>query len=157
MRRTFFAELHRQMTLNQNVYALTGDLGFGGFDQIREDYPKRFINCGASEQAMLDMAVGLAYEGKIPFVYTITPFFLRAWETIRTYVNHEKLPIVLVGSGRDKDYAHDGFSHDASDIGKAFEMFPNIRTYFPNDKAQIKGLLDTITYEPHPSFISLKR
>lgn len=158
MRRQFFVELNELMEENENVVALTGDLGFGGFDIIREKWEgTRFWNVGAAEQTMLDVAVGLALKGKIPFVYTITPFYLRGFETIRTYVNHEKLPVIMIGSGRDKDYAHDGFSHDASDISKFLEPLKNIKTYYPNDKSQIRGLLETLIKDPIPAFISLKR
>jgi transketolase len=146
------------MQANPNVIALTGDLGYGGFDKIRDDFPDRFINCGASEQSMLDMACGLAIEGKIPVVYSITPFLLyRGFETIRTYINHEKLPVILIGSGRDKDYAHDGFSHDASDDKKFLALFENIISWWPNTfeemRTELKGSIDN----PAPTYINLVR
>jgi transketolase len=55
---------------------LTGDLGYGLWDRIKIDYPDRFINTLSSEQLMLGIACGLAMEGKIPVVYSITPFVL---------------------------------------------------------------------------------
>lgn len=159
MRPKFFEELYRLMKENDRLYALTGDLGYGGFDTIKYEYDgRRFINCGASEQAMMGIAVGLALDGKIPFVYSISPFLLwRAAETIRLYVDHEKIPVIMVGSGRDRDYKHDGFSHDASDIPQFMALFKNIKTYYPNDSSQIKGMLESIIADPKPSFISLRR
>jgi len=63
-------------------------------DKIREDYPQRFLNTGAIRQAMMGIAVGLALEGKIPFVYTNLPFLLyRPFETLRNYVDHERIPV----------------------------------------------------------------
>lgn len=158
MRRTLAAELHKQMTLNLDIVLLTGDLGYGMWDQIRKDYPKRFINTGASEQALLDMAVGIEHSGKIPVVYSITPFLLyRPFETLRTYINHEKLNVKLVGSGRDKDYAHDGYSHDASDAKKILKTLPNICQLWPDFKEDIPGLVDTMLKTNGPFFISLRR
>lgn len=158
MRHTFAQELHKQMTLRTDIVLLTGDLGYKMWDQIRIDYPSRFINCGASEQAMLDMAVGLAHSGKIPFVYSITPFLIyRAFETLRTYINHEKLNVKLVGSGRDKDYAHDGFSHDASDVQKILNTLSNIRQIYPASKEEIPTLVKDMVSSTDPSFISLSR
>lgn len=158
MRRTFFTELYRVMKENPNVWALTGDLGYGGFDKIQKDFPDRFVNCGASEQAMMGIAVGLALKGKIPFVYSITPFLIwRAAETIRLYVDHEKIPVKLVGSGRDKDYAHDGFSHDATDSEAVLGLFKNIRKLHPSSKEDIAPMVDLMVKENSPYFISLQR
>ena len=128
------------------------------WDQIRVDYPNRCINCGASEQAMMDMAVGLAHCDKIPVVYSITPFLIyRAFETLRTYVDHERLNVKLVGSGRDKDYAHDGWSHDASDVQKILNTLPNIRQLYPAGKEEIPAMVKNMVSSTDPSFISLSR
>lgn len=158
MRRTFAAEMHKQMTLNTDIVILTGDLGYKMWDQIRVDYPNRFINCGASEQAMMDMAVGLAHSGKIPVVYSITPFLIyRAFETLRTYIDHEKVNVKLIGSGRDKDYAHDGFSHDASDVKKILDTLPNIGQLYPASRDEIPEMLENMLRFTGPLFISLSR
>ena len=68
MRKDFANELYKAMKKNENIWLLTGDLGFGILENIRDKFPKRFINCGASEQAMMGIACGLALEGKIPFL-----------------------------------------------------------------------------------------
>ena len=64
------------MSANEDIVVLTGDLGYGLWDKIRIDYPDRFWNVGSSEQLMMGMASGMAMDGKIPFVYSITPFLL---------------------------------------------------------------------------------
>ena len=156
MRRTFFEELHKAMGNDPDIWALTGDLGWGGFDKIREDFPKRFVNCGASEQAMLDIAVGLALKGKKPFVYTITSFYLRAAETISLYLSHEQIPVFLVGSGRGQDYKHDGFSHDAT-VAQQFLKDMDITTFYPKEKEKVPETLEMILRMNKPCFLSLKR
>jgi transketolase len=159
MRKQFADYLYKLMKENENIYLLLGDLGYGYFDKHLADFPKRTINCGASEQAMIGMAIGLAQEGKIPFVYSITNFLIyRPFEIIRNYINHEKTKVVLVGSGRDFDYEHDGWSHHSPDVKEILEVsFPNIKTYFPKSEKDIKKLVDEIIEEPNPAFISLKR
>ena len=59
---------------NQDIFLIVGDVGYGVFDKFKEDFSERFINPGASEQLMVGMASGLAMDGKIPIVYSITPF-----------------------------------------------------------------------------------
>ena len=158
MRHTFFECLYDQMSDNKDIFALTGDLGYGGFDNIRNTFPDRFINCSASEQAMMGIAVGLALKGRIPFCYSITTFLLyRPFETIKLYIDHEKIPVKLVGSGRDKDYKHDGISHDATDAEKVLNLFPNIFTMWPQDKKNIPSLVEMMVYNKLPTFISLRR
>ena len=60
MRGWFAAELHDRMAEDERVWLLTGDLGFGMLDRLRDDYPNRYLNTGAAEQAMVGAAVGHA-------------------------------------------------------------------------------------------------
>lgn len=156
--RGFFAYyLYEEMEKNPNIYLITADLGYGMFDQIQASFCNRFLNTGASEQTALDIAVGLAMSGKIPFVYTITPFLTRGFETIRNYINHENIPVIMVGAGRDKDYAHDGFSHYADDIPEIMELFRNVVDYYPVTKEELTTLIPTVVNLKRPVFLSLKR
>lgn len=159
MRGYFAGHLYNAMIDNPNIWLITADLGFGLWDNIREDFPDRFINTGASEQSAMGIAVGLALEKKIPFIYSITPFLLwRPAETIRLYLEHENIPVKLIGSGRDTDYALDGYSHNATDAYTVFKhVWPNIKTYWPNHKDEIQCTLNNIISNDKPSFLSLKR
>ena len=104
-RQRFTELLTEEMGQNKDIILLVGDVGYKVFDHLREEYPDRVINPGAAEQLMIGMAAGLAMDGKIPVCYSITPFVLyRPFEFIRNYVNHEQLPVKLVGSGRNDDY-----------------------------------------------------
>lgn len=156
MRKTFFEELYKQMKENKNIWVLTGDLGYIGFDKIRDDFPDRFVNCGASEQAMVGIAVGLAIKGKIPFCYTISSFYLRAAETINLYLHHEQLPVKLIGSGRDQDYAHDGYSHDAA-AAQRFIMKSKVLGFYPDHKEDVPAILEEMLANNKPCFLSLRR
>ena len=90
MRRDFANLLHTEMSTNPDIYLITGDLGYGLWDKVKDDYPDRFFNVGSSEMAMMGMAIGLAMDGKIPYVYSITPFAIyRPFEMIRNYLDHE--------------------------------------------------------------------
>jgi len=157
--RGYFAyALWQEMKKNKDIMILTGDLGYGMLDQIQKDFPNRFINVGASEQSLLDIGVGLALSGKIPVCYSITPFLLyRALETIRNYINHEKTPVILVGSGRDKDYTHDGFSHWAEEDKKIMGIFGNIKSYWPETKEDVARLTKEVIKGKAPVYINLRR
>ena len=156
MRKQFAEYLHSEMSVNEDIYLLTGDLGYGLWDRIKIDYPDRFINTLSSEQLMLGMACGLAMEGKIPVVYSITPFVLyRPFEWIRNYLDHEQVPVKLVGGGRDKDYGYLGFSHWAEEDKDIMSNFKNIVSLKP--KELNKDVFKSFLYNKQASYINLKR
>ena len=158
MRREFANRLHLEMGKNKDIVVLTGDLGYGLWDRIRLDYSDRFYNVGSSEQLMLGMACGFAMEGKIPVVYSITPFLLyRPFEFIRNYVDHEKIPVKLVGGGRDRDYGYLGFSHWAEDDKKIMSCFSNIRSHHPNTDEQLETIFHYIMNTKTAEYLNLKR
>jgi len=158
MRRHFADIMHQQMALNKNIWIITADLGYKMWDTIRKDYPDRFINVGASEQAMMGIAVGLALEGKIPFVYSITPFLLyRPFETIRNYVNHERIPVKMIASGRGQDYSHDGFSHWADEDRDVLKIFKNIESRWPEDNSQLLAIVEEMIARPIPYYLNLRK
>lgn len=152
MRKKFATDLYELMKKDSSIVLITADLGYGMFDKIREKFPKQFFNVGAAEQVAVDIAVGMALSGKIPIVYTITPFFFRAWEGIRNYIDHENIPVILVASGRDGDYKTEGFSHFGGD-DNMFLMFKNIVFI----KHEINYSLRDIIYSRKPVYLNLKR
>lgn len=157
--RGFFAhELYKQMRLNKDIWVVTADLGYGMFDMIKRGFPERFINVGAAEQAMLGLVTGLALEGKIPFAYSITPFLLyRPFETIRNYVDREKIPVRLIGSGRDQDYSKDGFSHWAMEDKEVMKVFKNIKPLWPETKEEVPVLVRKMVKISSPWYINLRK
>lgn len=158
MRGWFAYELHQQMAKDPDIWVVTCDLGYAMLDHIREDYPERFINVGAAEQAGMGVAVGLALQGKKPFIYSITPFLLyRPFETIRNYVNHERIPVRLIGGGRDKDYAHDGFSHHAEEDRVVMSLFGSIASVWPETKEEIPDLVANMVSANMPWYLNLRR
>lgn len=153
MRRKFATDLYELMKVDENIILITADLGFGMFDKIRTDLSNQFYNVGAAEQVMMDMAVGLALCNKIPVVYSITPFLIfRAMESIRNYIDHEKIPVIMVGSGRGKDYGTEGFSHDATD-DIILKSFKNIVFLVPDGDFNLKEIM----YMNEPVYLNLKR
>ena len=156
MRREFFDHLLTRME-DKRIHVLFAGLGYPRYDEFKAAYPTRVINTEASEQATLDIAVGLAIQGMKPFVYTITPFYWRGAETIRTYISHERHAVRMCGAGRDEDYTvDDGFSHDARDIGRLMGIL-NIACRYPNSVEEMKQSVDDMIAEDVPSFLSLRR
>lgn len=152
MREEFFKCLHHEMSKNKDIHFITADLGYYLADNIFNDYPERATNCQAAEQAMLGVGIGLAMQGKIPVCYSITPFLLhRPYEAIKLYLEHQQIPVKLVGSGRGEDYKSDGISHYESNFPFSFEKV------LPENYESMEICLYDILYINKPTFISLKR
>lgn len=158
MRKAFAGLLYAEMLENESIILLTADLGYGLWDKIAERFPDRFYNVGSSEQLMMGMATGLAMEGKIPVVYSITPFLLyRPFEFIRNYLDHEMIPVKLVGGGRNDDYGYLGFSHWAHDDKRIMSVFDNITKTHPETLQELQAGFETFMYDGRPRYINLKR
>lgn len=154
MREKFATELYELMKKDKDIILITADLGYGLFDKIKNDMSDRFYNVGAAEQVMMDMAIGFSLNKKIPVVYSITPFLIfRAFESIRNYIGHEGIKIIMIGSGRGQDYKIEGFSHDANDH-KILRQFPNIKFIVPEDN---DFDLNSIIYLDKPVYLNLRR
>ena len=158
MRKLFSELLHKEMSRDERVVLITGDLGYGLWDRIRIDYSDRFYNVGSSEQLMVGMACGFAMEGMKPICYSITPFLLyRPFELIRNYLDHEEIPVKLVGGGRDDDYGYLGFSHWAKDDKKIMSSFENITTIHPKDEKELEGSFSWYMGVDKPTYINLSK
>lgn len=157
VRKEFVKLLHEEMKVNDKIVFIIGDLGYGHFDKIREEFPDRVFNPGAAEQLMLGMAVGMAQEGYIPVCYSMTPFVLyRPFEVIRTYIDYEKIPVKMMGAGRDKDYAAAGWSHWATDDKEHLTGFKNIKKFWPSVE-EMKEVFDQMINDESPYYVNLSR
>lgn len=158
MRREFAALLFEEMSKNEDIYLITGDLGYGMWDKIRDTFPNRFYNVGSSEMVMMGIGIGLAMENKIPFVYSITPFAIyRPFEMIRNYLDHEKIAVNIIGGGRDRDYGYLGFSHWSEDDRKIMNVFDNVKTFHPEDVEQLNDCFKYSLKKELATYINLKR
>jgi transketolase len=158
MRKLFFELLHKEMEKNNSITVCTGDMGYGLLDKIRKEFPDRFFDFGASEQLMVGAAAGMALERNIPVCYSITPFLLyRPFEFIRNFMDHEQIPIKLVGGGRDKDYGHLGFTHWAEDDVDIMMQLRNIKIWKPSSGPLFRHTILEFLYNKSPSYINLAK
>jgi len=158
MRKEFAQLLLEEMSINSRIRVVTADLGFGILNHVRHAYSDRFFNVGAAEQLMIGAGIGIAEEGLIPVCYSMSSFLLyRPFEFLRNYVNAENIPVKLVGSGRDKDYNHDGLSHWAHDDEQVLASLPNIKIYKPKSIEELENVWPDFINSLEPSYLNLTR
>ena len=158
MRKECAALLLEEMNSNEHIRVTTADLGFGILDNIRNTYPDRFYNVGAAEQLMIGVGIGMAEECLIPVCYSMSSFILyRPFEFLRNYVSGENIPVKLIGSGRDKDYSHDGLSHWAHDDEIVLQALPNIKIYKPKSIQELENIWPEFINSKYPAYLNLTR
>lgn len=154
----FGRELYFAMQADPNILCFTADLGYGLLNSIRDDMPDQFVNFGASEQCMIGAAIGASLSGRVVFCYSITTFLLlRPLEWHRNYLQHEGIPVRLVGSGWADDYKHDGITHQPFEGRQVLALFPRIAKYFPTEKEEVPMCVQNMIKMNEPSFLCLRR
>src|SRR3954466_15499589 len=137
MRDAFFDALADLAAEDPRVWALTGDLGIGLFDPVEEAAPGRVLNVGIAEQAMVGIAAGLAYAGKLPFAYSIAPFATsRPHDQIRVDVAMANANVKLVGVGGGVSYGYLGPTHHAIEDLALMRALPAMTVLAPGDPAE---------------------
>jgi len=132
MRDAFLSKITELATKDKDIVLLTGDLGFGVFEEFEVAFPGQYFNVGVSEQNMTGLAAGLALEGKKVITYSIGNFpTLRCLEQIRNDVCYHDLNITIVASGGGFSYGSLGMSHHTTEDIAIMRALPAMRVVAP--------------------------
>jgi transketolase len=132
MRDHFIKRLHELAVRDPRIVLITGDLGFGVFDQFRKELDHQFINAGVSEQNMTMLATGMAMEGRIAFTYSIGNFpTLRCLEMIRNDAAYHDANVKVVSIGGGFSYGALGISHHATEDLAIMRSLPEVKVVSP--------------------------
>jgi transketolase C-terminal domain/subunit len=162
MRRCFGDIIAEIARADPRVHLIIGDTSYKIFSKFLKTFPlqERFIdnrlhNFGTAEQSMVNIATGMALEGRIqPWVYALTPFLLeRACEQVKL-TGLQRANVKLVGYC---DYPDEGPTHALMDE-RFPEVFRNvgIRTYYPRNSEETIASVRSAHISDGPVIISLK-
>lgn len=158
MRRAFADTLMELARNDERIIFMTGDLGFGVFDDFIEEFRPRYVNAGVAEAQLVDCAAGLALEGWRPIVYSIASFMTgRAFEQIRLAIGYHRLPVVVVGAGGGYTYASSGVTHHAIEDFGLMSMIPGMTVVGPGGPTEVKELFPQLFELDGPSYIRIGR
>jgi transketolase len=158
VRNAFAAGLSDLAERDEPIVLLTGDLGFGVFEEFAERFPERFINVGVAEQNMVGIATGLAEAGMVPFVYSIATFAsMRPYEFVRNGPLLHRLPVRIVGVGAGFDYGANGITHYALEDVAVMRAQPEMTIVAPADRDQAATALGAIWDHPRPLYLRLSK
>jgi transketolase len=143
----------------EDVVALSADVSNSDFSwQFAEAFPERFLNVGISEQSLVDVAVGLAYTGYVPFANTFA-FLLatRALEMVRTHCCYGGAPVKLMGAYAGISDSFDGPTHHAITDIAIMRALPGMTIVSPADTTAVAKLLPQVADWPGPVYMRLNR
>ena len=132
MRDAFLRSLTSLAEKDRDIVLLTGDLGFGVFEEFESRFPGQYYNVGVAEQNMTGVATGLALEGKNVFTYSIGNFpTLRCLEQIRNDAGYHNANVTVVASGGGFSYGALGMSHHCTEDIAILRALPNVSVIAP--------------------------
>ncbi|NIA22083.1 MAG: transketolase [Anaerolineaceae bacterium] len=108
----------------------------------------RVFSVGIAEQNMMEVAAGLAKEGKIPVTGTYGVFASgRPWDQIRTTICYGQLNVKIAGAHGGISVGPDGATHQALEEISLMACLPNMNLSVPADavearKATLAGTLE---------------
>ena len=157
-RDAFIEEITKSLDKDKSIFFLSADFGAQALDELRERFPNNFLHCGISEQAMLDVAAGIALEGNKVFVYAMAPFLaLRALEQTKCGAGLMNLPICLLSVGIGLGYADAGPTHYTTEDFACFRSIVGSSIYTPADSISTKLIAKKLLEKPKFSYIRLDR
>lgn len=137
MRTGIIKEIHNLMRKDENIYFLTGDLGYNVLEEMQKEFPKRVINMGVAEQNMMGVASGLALSGKKVYVYSIIPFVtMRCYEQVRNDICYNNANVTILGVGSGLSYGILSATHFALEDIAILRALPTITIFSPADEIE---------------------
>ena len=159
MRAAYGAALVELGRAREDVIVLSADVANSDFSYMfGEMYPDRFLNVGIAEPCLVDVAVGLASVGLVPFANTFA-FLLatRAIEAIRTHCCYGGAPVKLMGAYAGVSDSFDGPTHHSIADIAIMRSLPGMTIVSPSDSTAVAKLLPAIADWPGPVYVRLNR
>jgi len=129
-RDAFFQRVYELAKENRDIIVISADMGTSALEPFQRDLPGQFVDAGIAEQNAINVAAGLALEGKRVFVFAIAPFItLRCYEQIRTSICMMNLPVTIVGVGAGVSYDESGPTHHAVEDISVMRVLPNMQIF----------------------------
>jgi len=121
-------------------------------------YPERFFNVGVAEAGMVDMAVGFALGGKIPFANSFA-FLLsqRALEQVRTCVAYARTNVKLAAAYGGLSDALDGPTHHSVFDTAVMRSMPNMTVVVAADAVEARKFVALVAEHDGPVYLRLSR
>lgn len=144
---------------NPDVVVVDADVSNSDHSYMFEEvFPHRFFDVGISEQALVDVSVGMANGGLIPFANTFAFLFAsRALEMIRTHLCYGRANVKLMAAYSGLSPCFDGPTHHCITDLAIMRSLPRMTVIVPADATAITKFMPLIAEYPGPVFFRINR
>lgn len=134
---------------NPDFYLLSPDVARAGMPVFMKKFPDRTLNMGIAEQSTVNVAAGMALEGKQSVIYGMSGFLsMRSCEQIRTNVCYQNVKVVIIGNNTGLSQGPCGATHYALEDLGIVRTFPKMTLVAPADPEQtIKAFYAAMKHE----------
>lgn len=158
MRGKFVSALIEEMRVDESIFVITADMGFGVFEDLKLEFPERFLNTGVAEANSVAIAAGLAMSGFKVVFYAQAPFAtMRCFEQIRLDVASNNLNVKVVGTSSGFTLSQYGTSHYAVEDVGIMRILPNFTIICPGDLQEAEQATKFILNHSGPAYLRIGR
>jgi len=159
MRKAYGQALVELGHAREDVVVLSADISNSDHSYMFEEaFPDRFFNVGIAEQALVDVAVGLANGDWVPIANTFAFLFAtRALEQVRTHLCYGEANVKLAAAYAGLSDSFDGPTHHAITDLAIMRSLPRMTVVVPADPVAINKLLPQVAAWEGPVFFRLCR
>ncbi len=145
--------------INEDVIVLDADLAKATCTELfKNEFPKRHIDMGISEQDMVGTACGLALAGKTVFASSFAMFLAgRAYDQIRNGVVYNNANVRLCATHAGLTVGEDGATHQCIEDIALMTVIPTLTVISPSDENQTKYLIKKSVKYQGPMYFRLGR
>lgn len=145
--------------VNDKIVALDADLSHSTMTyKFADKFPERFFNAGIAEANMVDMAVGLAAMGYIPFVSTFAIFGTgRAYDQVRNGCAYGGFNVKFAMSHAGVTLGEDGGTHQAIEDIALMRVIPDMTVIVPCDANEAKRAVKAMVEMQGPAYLRMAR
>lgn len=145
--------------MNESIVVLDSDVGRSTkASNFGDAFPERFFNCGIQEANAMDVAVGLALEGFIPFATGFGVFTTcRVMDQIRNSVAYPNINVKIGATHCGISVGPDGASHQSIEDIALMRSLPNMTVIVPGDYYEAKAATLAAAKHQGPVFLRFGR
>ena len=143
----------------ENLVVLDADLAAATkTSTFKKAFPDRFFDCGIAENNMIDVAVGLALSGKIPFASTFAMFAAgRSYEQIRNSVGYPHTNVKIGATHAGITVGEDGATHQCNEDIALMRTIPGMTILNPADAVEARLAVEAAIKMQGPCYLRFGR
>jgi transketolase len=156
MRQQMVKTLEELLASDERLVVVLAEISYALFNKNSPVFSERVLNLGILEQTMVSVAAGLAIEGFIPVVHSITPFLVeRPFEQLKDDFCYQQLGGNFISTGASYDYSTEGMTHHGPGDVQILRSLPGMQIVVPGTPGEFDTLFRETYANGSPTYYRL--